>query len=106
MMKDKSIVLQKRDPDINNRLRDIDGDEEILDKEEVSVLFISLPNQSGSNTPVILHNNLEKNESIMLDIPILFEETSVMTEAIQKTCTSDSNNSVSKINFMNKIVST
>ena len=41
-MKRKSIVLQRKDSDRNNRLCDIDADDEIADKEEVFVLFITV----------------------------------------------------------------
>ncbi|XP_024868242.1 uncharacterized protein LOC112452334 [Temnothorax curvispinosus] len=87
MMKGKSIVLQKQDPDRNNRLRDIDDDEDISDKEEISILFIALPEQSDSNTPATARNNLWENEPIVVDIPVVYpvepEELSPMTEAIQ-----------------------
>ncbi|EZA49869.1 hypothetical protein X777_11750 [Ooceraea biroi] len=93
-MKGKSIVLQKRDPDRNNRLCDIDDNEEIPDKEEISVLFIALPAEltiSDFDTSVTTRNNLrEEDESITLDIPIIYEEPSAMIEVIQ-TAISDAN---------------
>lgn len=96
MMKGKSIVLQKRDPDRNNRLCDIDDDEEIPDKEEISVLFIAQP--EASDTPATACNDFwKKDESITLDIPIIYQEPSAITGEGTKIGISYANIEVSKI---------
>lgn len=41
MLNNKSIVLQKNDPDRNNKLCDIEDDEDIPDRSDITVLLIS-----------------------------------------------------------------
>lgn len=44
MISNKIIVLQKCDPDRNNKLCDIEDDDEIENKDEVKVLLFEKPN--------------------------------------------------------------
>ncbi|XP_036151089.1 uncharacterized protein LOC105840437 isoform X2 [Monomorium pharaonis] len=74
IMRDKYIILQKPDPDRNNRLYDIDYDTEIMDKDEVTLLFLM---QSGESVakPTPLHGDLREGEFMALNIPVLYEES-------------------------------
>lgn len=94
-IKGKSIVLQKQDPDRNNRLCDIDDDEDIADKEEISVLFIAQSEESdvdSRDTPTTSKTFWE-NESIMMDIPVIYQEP--LIEAIPSININDADTVVS-----------
>lgn len=76
MLKDKYIVFQKRNPDRDNKLCDIEDDEEIPDKSDITCVMISMPT---SSSPILIDNlvnpdDVAKDESVEMNVKVLYTE--------------------------------
>lgn len=87
MIHGKSSILHKADSDQDNKMYDIEGDEEIADKSDVSVLFIPVQQTIVSNTITsnFTHKNLKKGESFTVDADVLYIKSSEQHNLMQNT---------------------
>lgn len=101
MMCDKYVILQKKDSDRNNQLRDIEDDEEVEDKSDVNVVLLSIDQSMLSNdmdaNPSTSNNissiyisqdkeNLDKNESNLMKAEVIFIDSIAEVSTVEKVC--------------------
>lgn len=77
MLQQKMISLQKPDPDRENKLCDIEDDEEIADKTEVTVLLIPMHTNENTYTSELKSelsdtSSIHTNESV---VKVLYTQT-------------------------------
>lgn len=80
MLKNQMIILQKVDPDRGNKLCDIEDDDEIVDKSEVTVLLIPMRrnvNTASDSTHSFssVDNNNASTIKVLCTVPIDSDDT-------------------------------
>lgn len=89
MLQRKMIILQKPDPDRDNKLCDLEDDDEVPDKSEVTVLL--LPMHASTTAELTdsfssVHKNDHSVVKVLYTEPIAENDSSNIVDMQQSTC--------------------